>query len=265
MKTKRTMLTVVTMIAAIALVGFQTSASAAMVWHSALDGDATAIVGPDGVASGAPTAIADMNGNPNGAVKFDGAADYYNLGTIASTLSAGSMSFWARTDAHGNDKGPIAMGVSGGGGAEYFTIQDRSNGRWRADVDNGSSRQDANANDPPVALGTWQHVATTFAPGGDLKMYIDGALQTDVQALSAGHDLANLGTWLVGAEREGSRFYNGALDDVRLYDNELSASDVRTLFDGGPLAGEIPEPATMCALGLAACGLGGYVRRRRKA
>ena len=29
--------------------------------------------------------------------------------------------------------------------------------------------------------------------------------------------------------------------------------------------GAIPEPATMCALGLAVCGLGGYVRRRRKA
>jgi hypothetical protein len=33
---------------------------------------------------------------------------------------------------------------------------------------------------------------------------------------------------------------------------------------GGP-DGDIPEPATMALLGLAVCGLGGYVRRRRKA
>jgi len=30
-------------------------------------------------------------------------------------------------------------------------------------------------------------------------------------------------------------------------------------------AGAIPEPATMVALGLAVAGLGGYVRKRRKA
>jgi len=28
---------------------------------------------------------------------------------------------------------------------------------------------------------------------------------------------------------------------------------------------DIPEPATMALLGLAACGLGGYIRRRRTA
>ena len=94
-----------------------------------------------------------------------------------------------------------------------------------------------------------------------MKIYINGTVQTDVQALTASHDLANLGNWLVGAERIGSRFYNGALDDVRLYDNELSASEVSALNAAGPLY--VPEPST---LGLAALGLLGLVScgRRRK-
>ena len=48
------------------------------------------------------------------------------------------------------------------------------------------------------------------------------------------------------------------LDEIRMgetFNSVVGRSD----------AGPIPEPATMCALGLAVCGLGGYVRRRRKA
>lgn len=265
--TKRTLIfakTSLLTLTALALAGLQTSASAGLVWHSALDGNATAIVGPNGVAVGSPTAIADMNGNANGAIKFDGANDYYDLGIIASTLSAGSMSFWARTDAHGNDKGPVAMGISGGGAAEYFITQDRSDGSWRTDVDAGSpGRRDAFDNNPPVPTGTWHHVAATFAAGGDLKIYINGALQTDVQPLLAGHDLENLGNWLVGAERIGGRYYNGALDDVRLYDNELSASEVSDLNAAGPLY--IPEPSTFLLAAFGFVGIVGLRRRRRGA
>lgn len=231
----------------------QMVSNAALVWHSEMNGNADAVVGPNGVAVGSPTATADRFGNPDSAVKFDGATDYYNLGTISTTLSAGSMAFWARTDVHGNDKGPVAMGISGGGASEYFVIQDRLDGSWRADVDNGASRLDAFDNNPPVTTGTWHHVAATFSAGGNLTVYINGVAQTDVQAISAAHALENLGDWTIGAERIGSRFYNGALDDVRLYDNELSAQEVASLA-------AIPEPSTTALFGLAGLAL---LRRRR--
>ena len=49
------------------------------------------------------------------------------------------------------------------------------------------------------------------------------------------------------------------LDEIRM--GETFNSVVGRADAGG---GAIPEPATMCALGLAVAGLGGYVRRRRK-
>jgi len=144
------------------------------------------------------------------------------------------------------------MGISGGGASEYFVIQDRADGSWRADVDNGASRLDAFDNNPPVPTGTWHHVAATFSAGGSLTVYINGVAQSDVQAISAAHDLENLGDWTIGAERIGSRFYAGALDEIRLYDNELSASEVAAL---------VPEPATGALFGLASLTM--LLRRRR--
>ena len=44
----------------------------------------------------------------------------------------------------------------------------------------------------------------------------------------------------------------------------LAGYTVLTVGGGGG-GDEIPEPVTMCALGLAVAGLGGYVRKRRKA
>lgn len=93
----------------------------------------------------------------------------------------------------------------------------------------------------------------TFAAGGNLTIYINGVAQADVQALPAEADLANLGNWLVGAERSTDRQFIGALDGVYLYDSEISALQVATL------AG-VPEPPTGALFGLA--GLAVLLRRR---
>jgi hypothetical protein len=47
------------------------------------------------------------------------------------------------------------------------------------------------------------------------------------------------------------RFFNGAIDDLRIYDNALSAEEVAAL---------VPEPTTIALLGIGGLGL---LRRRR--
>ena len=85
----------------------------------------------------------------------------------------------------------------------------------------------------------WHHVAAvvpdTASPSlADVRLYIDGVLQTDA-AVSSNQliDTVPDGDVLIGAVQTGPNqagaFYKGLLDDVRLYDRALSEEEIETL------------------------------------
>ncbi|MGI9244501.1 MAG: LamG-like jellyroll fold domain-containing protein [Verrucomicrobiales bacterium] len=217
----------------LALLAIATSnVHALLIWHSALDGDASALVGVDGVPTGTPTATEDINGNAGGAVLFDGVS-FFDIGAIPP-LSAGTISAWVRPDDVGTERGAVAAGASGGGASVYFSFMNENGNRIRVDLDDGAARRDAL--DPAAQVpGQWYHVATTFADDGTLRLYIDG-LEVDSQGLAGDNaPYVMTGTGLIGTERLDSRFWIGAIDDVRIWDEELDADAVMTLFTDGPL------------------------------
>ena len=217
----------------VAAVSMPTNSRALLQWHSALDGDATAKIGTDGVATGAPVATADRDGNPDGAVLFNGSTDYFDIGPLGP-FSAGTISAWVRSDDNATERGAVAAGATGGGASVYFSFMNQAGGEIRVDLDDGAARRDAQGGGAQV-LGQWYHVAATFVEEGTLRLYIDGN-EVNTQSLAgdnAPYAMSNNG--LIGTERTGSRFWMGAIDDVRIYDHELSAAEVMTLFTNGPL------------------------------
>lgn len=235
---------------------------AGLVWHSALNGDATALVGSDGVATGTPTPTPDMNANPGGAVLFtdDADKDYFTVTPAVSSFMAGSISAWVRPDVvDGSEDGVVAVGASGGGSDVYFSLMNRNDRRWRVDLDDGNNRRDVLSDAAPTA-GTWYHMVVAFDSNAgaseQLRMYVDNVLQSDSQSIAGDNDPYNpTYNWLIGTERTNGRYFTGAIDDVRIYDHELSALEMTTLFEDGPLFVEeqlIPEPSTLV---LAVAGL----------
>jgi uncharacterized repeat protein (TIGR01451 family) len=80
---------------------------------------------------------------------------------------------------------------------------------------------------------TWMHVAATF-DGSKIRLYINGVLDADMNAPAG---CTSIGTndhpLTIGAQSNGSivdGFYQGAIDDVRVYNHELTASEIADLY-----------------------------------
>ncbi len=106
----------------------------------------------------------------------------------------------------------------------------------------------------------WRHVAVTWESGGvhDAKLYINGILEDNVTQSGTNRiiNTGSAGDFRLGDSiRTGeSREFTGLMDDVRLYDRALSASEIQALV--------VPEPGSwLLLISALACGL--LVRRRR--
>jgi len=76
--------------------------------------------------------------------------------------------------------------------------------------------------------GTWHHVAYTW-DGATNRLYVDGAAVTPT---ATSHDSGAVTDAFLGATSASAGFYNGSLDEVRVYDRALTAQEVNTLALG---------------------------------
>ena len=81
---------------------------------------------------------------------------------------------------------------------------------------------------PLDADGDWHHVAATY-DGVSQKIYLDGTLS--VAAANAGAIAVNTNHLFIGAADGTARFFDGWLDDLRIYGRALTAAEIDTLSD----------------------------------
>lgn len=83
-----------------------------------------------------------------------------------------------------------------------------------------------------IPLNTWHHLVFTYT-GRTVRMYFDNALLYSVDNLPASAmDKCPGGELKFGAGIQSlPQYFNGALDDIRIYSRALTASEVQTLFN----------------------------------
>ncbi|MBN1359533.1 MAG: hypothetical protein JW993_03025 [Sedimentisphaerales bacterium] len=93
----------------------------------------------------------------------------------------------------------------------------------------------------PITLQEWHHVAGVY-DGASMYLYIDGAL--DVSRNAQGSIRISSQPVMIGNNSNATyRLWNGLIDDVRLYSQALTPSEIRELAQGELLLASNPRPA----------------------
>lgn len=200
--------------------------------------------GYHGAITGTPQWVAGQLG---GALRLSGSSNYVNCGLIpTATNGTGALSFcgWVNRAVAGDHKlCSNRQGSNAVGGGFTCAIY---NNRMEMDLSDATtrilSRDAARPTVPPV--NTWVHLAWVLDDAANtLKLYINGVLSTTAtvtQSLGASTQF-----FRIGSDSPNVGYYwNGMVDDLRLYDHALSEAEIANAMKGiGPGYGQATDPS----------------------
>jgi len=190
---------------------------------------------------GSPAWTTDRYGNANKAISFDKGAKItvpYN-----ASLNPGLMSISLWINATENRENNRFMGLHSWEGFK-FQLQSANKAFFTGHTTEGIFDKDT---DPPLELGTWYHVTVTIGDG-NTTFYVNGVQTTKWEDTpgtmfpDSSHDLVfGVGSSKYAATTENfdvdkiipadwGGYYNGALDEVRIYKSVLSESQVSSIY-----------------------------------
>ncbi|MCP4593610.1 MAG: hypothetical protein GY842_22975 [bacterium] len=175
-----------------------------------------------------------VTGVIGGALDFDGSNDYVQVphseelnGSIELTYAT-----WLYPRSWSGMCQVLAKSVHGGGSGRAQMGIFSDGGRLAGRAETSGGRMNAYATLP--TLNTWSHVAVVF-DGVSLRVYVDGveggAITFSNRTLVQTTDVLNF------SKRVGTPqyYFDGKIDDIRVYGRALSADDVAALAAGGQL------------------------------
>ncbi len=193
------------------------------------DGDAEDAIGnADGEIIGANTTI-DRHGNPNGALRFDGADDYVNLGDneLFKFTDNFSFSFWSNRA--GPNATPNGSSTIINREGEYEFGDQGSGEIWWA-IDNTSPDWIAIMTGKYMMDHKWHHFVFQY-DGAKVSVFKDAVLIYSYNATGTINDAhPEFNQLWIGGREASDNFFNGAIDDLRIYNRNLSRPEVRELY-----------------------------------
>jgi hypothetical protein len=212
-----------------------------VAWYRFADGDATDYTNElgvgtnqtafDGTVNGASFdqsgGVTDFrNGSQSGAFDFDGVDDFIkpNAQPLDSTSDM-TVSFFVSPD--DTDISRLLHTNNDQNGFRIFYDNETVDGSLSLFEDSGN--RDAFTTTPSVPIGQFTQIAVTFDSSlTEANLLTNGTLRDTITTTGSGSDPIDVE--IGGAAFKGSFFFNGIIDDVRIYDRALSVSEINQIY-----------------------------------
>jgi len=85
-----------------------------------------------------------------------------------------------------------------------------------------------------LPLNEWHHLFVVYdGAAGTLKMYVDGILLRTDNGSAGRTCQKTTGSLYIGQALSGIAFFNGSIDDMRIYSRALASNEVYAIYNGG--------------------------------
>jgi len=197
-----------------------------LVGHWGLDGTVADQAGSNnGTWSGSSTTRYDNDGMIRQSGTFTAAnTDYVGVNSPLNPSGIWSISFWFYaagnyvTDA---DYCLFGLGVD----SNMIYLNDNVAGLSVYDGGGGELL------DADTSIGEWHHVGLVHHANGVVDGLIDGSSFTPTTGITF---LTTTASWRFGTRTSGQKYFNGKIDDVRIYNRALTAAEIRQLANLPP-------------------------------
>lgn len=189
--------------------------------------------GNDGTLVGGPTYGPGVFGT---AIELNGSGQYVDGADLDFPSAPFSISVWFTSSA--SQSGPIVHKLSSFQNQNFY-IYPVTSGGVMCGLWDGNGWQEPGTGSTMFNDGAWHHVAMVVDPT-DIELYVDG-----VSYGTAPHDNSfptNDAHFLVGRQNDASVYFDGAIDELRIYSRALSTVEVAGLAQATDVV-RCPQPA----------------------
>ncbi|HEY0712280.1 MAG TPA: LamG domain-containing protein, partial [Polyangia bacterium] len=175
---------------------------------------------------------------------LNGTSQYARISrTTGLEPSAVTVSIWVKRNGSQTQWGKVLTKTYNDNGSEpraSYALQMNSSGADSGLITfhtghAGATQNSLSSTAAAIADNTWTHVVATYDPAASApqkKIYLNGVLNASGTVSTAlMYDTTSTGDLYLGGG--GGQYFKGSLDDVRIFNRVLSASDVAHLYQGG--------------------------------